>query len=156
MPSFFADSFIITAFAPLLYNLGIIIGIVFLVPRFGLVGLAWGVVLGGIMHLSIQLPALFFSGFRYKASFDYKDPGVVKTIKLMVPRSLGLGAGQLNTIATTAIASTLLPGSIAVFNLANNLSSIFINAVATSVSTASFPAMSMAFLKDDKEEFSSK
>ena len=145
--------FIITAFAPLLYNLGIIIGIVFLVPRFGLVGLAWGVVLGGIMHLSIQLPALFFSGFRYKASFDYKDPGVVKTIKLMVPRSLGLGAGQLNTIATTAIASTLLPGSIAVFNLANNLSSIFINAVATSVSTASFPAMSMAFLKDDKEEF---
>ena len=143
--------FLITAFAPLLYNLGIIIGIFFFVPRFGLPGLAWGVVLGGVLHLLVQLPALFFSGFKYKASFNYKDPGVVKTIKLMAPRSLGLGAGQLNTIATTAIASTLISGSIAVFNLANNLSSIFINAVATSVSTASFPAMSMAFIKEEGE-----
>ena len=145
--------FFVTALAPLLYNLGIIIGILFFVPRFGLEGLAWGVVLGGIMHLLIQIPAFLFSGFRYKASFDYKDPGVVKTIKLMVPRSLGLGAGQLNTIATTAIASTLMAGSIAVFNLANNLSSILVNAVAVSVSTASFPSMSMAFLKEENEEF---
>jgi len=147
------NRFLVTAVAPLLYNLGIIIGIIFFVPRFGLQGLAWGVVLGGVLHLLIQLPAFFFSGFRYKASFNYKDPGVVKTIKLMVPRSLGLGAGQLNTIATTAIASTLMAGSIAVFNLANNLSSILVNAVAVSVSTASFPSMSMAFLRDESEEF---
>ena len=140
--------FLATALAPVLYNVGIIFGIFFLVPKFGLPGLAWGVVLGGILHLSIQLPALFFSGFKYKPSFKYKDPGVVKTIKLMVPRSLGLGAGQLNKIATTAIASTLMSGSIAVFSLANNLSSILVAAVAASVSTASFPAMSLAFLKD--------
>ena len=145
--------FLVTALAPLLYNLGIIIGILFFVPEFGLEGLAWGVVLGGILHLLIQLPVFFFSGFRYKANFNYKDPGVIKTIKLMVPRSLGLGAGQLNTIATTAIASTLMAGSIAVFNLANNLSSILVTAVAVSVSTASFPSMSMAFLRDEKEEF---
>ena len=145
--------FLITAMAPLLYNLGIIIGILFFVPKFGLAGLAWGVVLGGILHLLVQLPAFFFSGFRYRFSFNYKNPGVVKTIKLMVPRSLGLGAGQLNTIATTAIASTLMAGSIAVFNLANNLSSILVSAVAVSVSTASFPSMSMAFLRDDREEF---
>ncbi|MEI7424642.1 MAG: murein biosynthesis integral membrane protein MurJ [Candidatus Staskawiczbacteria bacterium] len=147
------NRFLVTAMAPLLYNLGIIVGILFFVPKFGLVGLAWGVVLGGILHLLVQLPAFIFSGFKYKASFDYKDPGVVKTMKMMVPRSLGLGAGQLNTIATTAIASTLMSGSIAVFNLANNLSSILVNAVAVSVSTASFPSMSMAFLKDENEEF---
>jgi putative peptidoglycan lipid II flippase len=145
--------FVVTAIAPLLYNLGIIIGILFFVPKFGLAGLAWGVVLGGVMHLLVQIPAFIFSGFRYKASFDYKDPGVSKTIKLMVPRSLGLGAGQLNTIATTAIASTLMAGSIAVFNFANNLSSILVNAVAVSVSTASFPSMAMAFLKDEGDEF---
>ena len=145
--------FLVTALAPLLYNFGIIIGILFFVPKFGLQGLAWGVVFGGILHLAIQLPAFFFSGFRYKTNFNYKDPGVAKTIKLMVPRSLGLGASQLNTIATTAIASTLMAGSIAVFNLANNLSSILVTAVAVSVSTASFPSMSMAFLKDDGDEF---
>lgn len=145
--------FLVTALAPLLYNLGIIIGILFFVPKFGVVGLAWGVVLGGVLHLLVQLPAFFLSGFKYKASFNYKDPGIIKTVNMMVPRSFGLGAGQLNTIATTAIASTLMSGSIAVFNLANNLSSILVSAVAVSVSTASFPAMSMAFLKDENEEF---
>lgn len=147
------NRFLVTALAPLFYNIGIIIGIVFFVPYFGLPGLAWGVVLGGALHLAIQLPAFFHSGFKYRPDFNFRDPGVLKTIKLMVPRSLGLGAGQLNTIATTAIASTLMAGSIAVFNLANNLSSILVNAVAVSVATASFPSMSMAFLKEDNEEF---
>jgi putative peptidoglycan lipid II flippase len=148
--------FFVTALAPLLYNLGIIIGIVFFVPRFGVQGLAWGVVLGGVFHILIQLPALFFSGFKYKLSFNIKDPGVLKTMKMMLPRSLGLGASQLNTIAITAIASTLMAGSIAVFNLANNLSSIMLNAIAVSVTTAAFPAMSMAFLREDGEEFLKK
>ncbi|MFA6189905.1 MAG: murein biosynthesis integral membrane protein MurJ [Candidatus Staskawiczbacteria bacterium] len=148
--------FLVTALAPLLYNIGIIIGIVFFVPEMGLQGLAWGVVLGGFLHLFIQLPSLFFSGFRYKPDFNYKNPGVIKTIKLMAPRSLGLGAGQLNKVATTAIASTLMSGSIAVFNLANNLSSMLVNAVAASISTASFPAMSMAYLKEEKTEFLQK
>ncbi|MDP3882681.1 MAG: murein biosynthesis integral membrane protein MurJ [Candidatus Staskawiczbacteria bacterium] len=145
--------FLVTALAPILYNLGIITGILFFVPKFGLAGLAWGVVLGGILHLAIQLPSFFFSGFRYRPDFNFKDPGVLKTIKLMVPRSLGLGAGQLNTIAITAIASTLAAGSITVFNLANNLSSILVNAVAVSVATASFPSMSMAFLREENDEF---
>ena len=147
------NRFLVTALAPLLYNVGIIIGILFFVPYFGLKGLAFGVVLGGVLHLAIQVPSFFHSGFKYKLNFNFRDPGVVKTIKLMIPRSLGLGAGQLNTIATTAIASTLLAGSIAVFNLANNLSSILVSAVAVSVSTASFPAMSMAFIKEDHEDF---
>ncbi len=148
--------FLVTAIAPLLYNLGIIIGIVFFVPKMGLQGLAWGVVLGGMMHLLIQLPSFFFSGFKYRFDFNFTAPGVVKTIKLMIPRSLGLGAGQLNTIATTAIASTLMAGSITVFNLANNLSSILVNAIAVSISTAAFPSMSVAFLKAENGEFMRK
>ena len=148
--------FLVTAIAPLLYNLGIIIGIIFFVPIFGLRGLAYGVVFGGILHLLIQLPSFIHSGFKYRPDFNFRDPEVLKTIKLMIPRSLGLGAGQLNTIATTAIASTLLSGSIAVFNLANNLSSILVNAVAVSVSTAAFPAMSMAFIKNDHDDFLKK
>jgi len=75
--------FLITALSPLLYNLGIIIGILFFVPAWGLAGLAWGVVLGGVLHLSVQLPALFVSGFKYRLSFNLKDPGILKKIKLM-------------------------------------------------------------------------
>lgn len=145
--------FLVTALAPLMYNLGIITGILIFYPYMGLQGLAWGVVFGGALHLLIQLPAFFFSGFRYRPDFDYKHPGVSKTLKLMVPRSLGLGAGQLNRIAITAIASTLMSGSIAIFNLANNLSSIMINAVAVSLSTAAFPSMSMAYLEANEQKF---
>jgi putative peptidoglycan lipid II flippase len=141
--------FLVTALAPVMYNLGIIVGIVFFVPRMGLVGLAWGVVLGGVLHLLIQLPALLSSGFKYEFTFHFRDEAIHKTIAMMVPRSIGLAAGQLNTIATTAIASTLVSGSIAIFNLANNVSSLMVNAVAVSVSTAAFPAMSMAFLQAD-------
>ncbi len=148
--------FLVTALAPIMYNLGIIIGILFFVPKFGLKGLAFGVVFGALLHLFIQIPAFLHSGFKYQLNFNLRHPGVLKTLKLMVPRSLGLGAGQLNTIVITAIASTLASGSIAVFNLANNLSSILVNTVAVSLSTAIFPTMSLAFSKEDKKDFEKK
>src|SRR5581483_5691241 len=148
--------FLVTALAPIMYNLGIIIGILFFVPRIGLTGLAWGVVLGGLLHVLIQIPALLYSGFSYKKVFNLRHSGVVKTFKLMIPRSLGLGAGQLNVIATTAIASTLATGSVAVFNLANNLSSMLVNAIAVSLSTAIFPAMSLAISQHDTNGFNRK
>ncbi len=148
--------FLVTALAPIMYNAGIIIGIIFLVPRFGLRGLAFGVILGGLLHMLIQIPAFLHSGFRYQPLFNLKDPGVRKTLKLMVPRSLGLGAGQFNTIVVTAMASTLVSGSIAIFNLANTLSSLLVNAVAVSLSTAIFPAMSLAHSSNDKKGFEHK
>ncbi len=154
--------FLVTALAPIMYNLGIIIGILFFVPHLGLPGLAWGVVLGGALHFLIQLPAFFSSGFRYLPAragqniFNLQHPGVKKTLKLMVPRSVGLGAGQFNTIVITALASTLASGSVAVYNLANNLSSILVNAVAVSLSTAVFPTMSVSYSKEDKKDFERK
>ena len=152
--------FLVTALAPVMYNLGIIIGIIFLTPKFGLVGLAWGVVIGGLLHLAIQLPAFFFSGFKFQvSSFKFKSffhPGVKKTLALMVPRSLGLGAGQINMIATTIIASTLVAGSIGIFTLANNLSNMLISMLAVSISTAIFPSLSRVYLEENKTEFSRK
>lgn len=154
--------FLATALAPIMYNIGIIIGILFFTPVLGVVGLAWGVVLGGLLHLTIQLPALFNSGFNVKlaaANWNFsnmKHSGVVQTIKLMAPRSIGLAAGQLNIIVTTAIASTLATGSIAVFNLANNVSSLLNNVIAVSLSTAVFPAMTLAYAKKDYKQLSQK
>jgi len=145
--------FLVTALAPLMYNLGIIFGILFFFPAMGLPGLAWGVVLGGFLHLCVQLPALFVSGFQYKNVHFLAHPGIPRVIKLMIPRSVGLGAGQINLIIITAIASTLISGSVAVFNLANNLSYLLIGLVAISFSTAVFPSLSLAFSKNAKEEF---
>jgi len=152
----FFHRFLATALAPIMYNVGIIIGILFLYPLFGLKGLAWGVVLGGIFHLLIQIPAFLACKPQYHFGFNYQHPGIVKTLKLMIPRSIGLGAYQINRWIITAIASTLSGGSIAVFNLANNLSSFLMNAIAFSLSTALFPTLSLAFLQADEKRLVEK
>lgn len=148
--------FFATALAPVMYNIGIISGILFFVPKIGISGLAWGVVFGGFLHLLIQLPALFYSGFQYKRISFLTHSGIPKTIRLMAPRSLGLAAAQINLIVITAIASTLISGSIAIFNLANNLSYLLIGLVAIPFSTAVFPSLSLDFSRGAKEKFLEK
>lgn len=148
--------FLVTALAPVMYNLGIIFGILFFVPKIGISGLAWGVVFGGILHFAIQLPVFFTSGFRYQKILTFTNPGVLKVIKLTIPRSLGLAAGQINLIVVTAIASTLISGSIAIFNLANNLISILTGLIAVPLSTAIFPVLSLKFFEKDKSGFLEK
>lgn len=145
--------FLVTAIAPLLYNLGIIIGALFFSPKIGIAGVAWGVVLGAFLHLSIQLPSFFASGFKLRKVIDFRQQGFREVIKLMAPRSLGLAAAQINLIVITALASSLIYGAIAVFNLASNLAGAFINLISISVATAIFPLLSLAFAEDKKEIF---
>jgi len=145
--------FFVTALAPILYNLGIIFGILVFVPLLGLQGLAWGVALGAFLHLLIQLPVFFVLGFKPIGKLDIFHPGVKKVFKLMAPRSLGLAANQINLIVITAIGSTLAAGSIAVFNLANNLSRSFLILLAVPFSTAAFPALSTSFSNGKIEQF---
>ena len=145
--------FLITSLSPIMYNLGIIFGILFFVPRFGLQGLAWGVVLGGFLHLLIQIPVLFKIGFKIEKIIDFKQPGPREVVKLTIPRSIGLAATQINLIVITAIASTLASGSIAVFNLAESLSRPLFTFIAVSYSTAAFPVLGLAFSKKDNEKF---
>jgi len=145
--------FIATALAPIFYNFGIIFGILYFAPKFGIKGLAFGVVLGGFMHLLIQLPAFIVSGFKLKPLFNISDAGFLKVIKLMVPRSLGLAASQINLTVITAIASTLSSGSIAIFNLANNLASLLVGLTVIPFSTAAFPKLSMAYANKENDRF---
>jgi len=146
--------FLIASLTPIVYNLGIIFGILFFVPLIGLAGLAWGVVFGGILYVLIQLPALFKVGFRLQKIFDFQDRGFKEVVKLTIPRSIGLAATQINLIVITVIASTLVSGSIAIFNLAENLSRPLFTFIAVSFSTAAFPSLSLAFSKGNKEKFS--
>ena len=90
--------FLAPAVAPLLYNLGIIFGAVVLAERWGLHGLAWGVVLGSIGHLLVQLPALRSVGMRWRPSFEVASEGVREVLRLMGPRVLGLAAAQVNLV----------------------------------------------------------
>ncbi len=147
------DKFMAYGLAPILYNLGIIFGIVFLVPIFGVYGLALGVVFGALLYLLIQIPAAWCSGFRYKAIFDFKDSGLKKILKLMAPRILGTSAYQVNLTVITAIASTLTAGSIAIFNFSNNLQYVPVGLIGIPFAVSSFSILSRAWATGQKEKF---
>jgi len=147
------DRFLIYSLAPILYNLGIIFGILFLYPVFGLLGLVYGVLLGASLHLLIQLPAAVSCGFKYRPIFDLASPGLRRIFKLMVPRIVGSAGYHINLIVITAIASTLTAGSIAVFTFANNLQHFPIGIIGASFAIASFPTLSRAWVNGTKEKF---
>ncbi len=145
--------FTIFALAPLMYNLGIIFGIVFLVNIYGEVGLAYGVVLGAGLHLLVQWPAAIKAGFRWRGIWAIKNKAVKQIGKLMVPRTIGLAGTQFSQVITTVIASGLISGSLAIFNLAANLSSVPISIFAVSLAIASFPVLSENYIKKDRAGF---
>lgn len=139
-------NFVAYAFAPVLYNLGIILGVIVLVPQMGAIGLAYGVVLGAILHLFIQVPGVIKLGWRYQLHLDFRHPAIRRMLILMVPRTMGLAVSQLGLLINTVIASTLAMGSIAVFNLADNLYSLPISLFGISFAVAAFPTLSEKYI----------
>jgi len=145
--------FLIFSLAPIMYNLGIIIGALLLVPIFGLKGLAFGVVVGAFLHLLIQIPVVVSLGFKYSFIFDKREKNFLKILKMTGPRILGLAAGQLNLLVITFFASLLPVGSLAIFNFANNLQSLPLGLFGVSFAVAAFPALSKSFNEKKSDDF---
>jgi putative peptidoglycan lipid II flippase len=134
--------FLVYSFAPIFYNLGIIAGALWFSKWWGLSGLAWGVVLGAFLHMLIQVPAVYGLGFRYSPKVDFYDKATRRIGRMMIPRTMSLAITQIDLLVTTIIASGLMSGSLAVFNLANNLQSFPVGIFGISFAIAAFPVMS--------------
>lgn len=148
--------FLAYAAAPVLYNAGIIVGVLLFVPALGLHGLAWGVVLGALLHIGVQLPALRRTGFRFQPTFAFRrQEGFVAVSKLFLPRLVSLLAGQAGALVVTIIGSQLLTGSIAAYVLAENLQSVPIGLVGISMAVAVFPFLAAAAARQDAADFTS-
>jgi putative peptidoglycan lipid II flippase len=145
--------FLIYSLAPIFYNIGIIIGAVYLYPILGVSGLAWGVVFGAFLHMIIQYPAVKISGYKFILSFDWKDSHLRKVAKLMIPRTMSLAVAQINLLVITILASTLVSGSLSIFNFANNLQSFPIGIFAVPFVLAIFPTLSHFSAKKDNAQF---
>ncbi|MEK7610704.1 MAG: murein biosynthesis integral membrane protein MurJ [Patescibacteria group bacterium] len=148
-----AQRFTLYALSPLVYNLGIIAGIIFLVPRWGLAGLALGVALGALLHLVVQWPNLHHHGLRPRWVWPIAWREALEVARLSLPRTLGLAAHQLAFLVLTALASRLAVGSIAIFSLAYNLQSVPLGLVAMSYAVAAFPSLTAARVKQDWDAF---
>ena len=147
------NRFFIYSLAPILYNLGIIFGILVLSPRFGIFGVGLGVIFGAFLHMLIQIPSAISCGFNYKFLFNFKYPALKRIFNLMMPRVFGVAAQQINLIVIVAIASTITAGSIAIFNFSNNLQGLAAGMVGVSFAVAIFPVLSRTFAQNQKEEF---
>ncbi len=145
--------FFVYALSPVLYNLGIILGIVFFYPFYGIGGLAGGVVLGAFLHLSIQIPAVIATGLFpvFTSQINFRE--IWKVAMISLPRTLALGAGNLATLFLVSLGSLVGAGSIAIFTLSWNLQSVPLAIVGASYSLAAFPTLVRAFGIPDKSEF---
>jgi putative peptidoglycan lipid II flippase len=131
--------FLLPAVAPILYNLAIIGGALFLASSLGVMGLAVGVVVGAGLHLLVQVPALIHFGARYTPGVAIRDPGVQEVARLMGPRVLGLAVVQLNFLVNTNLASRLSEGAVSALNFAWLLMLLPQGVFAQAVATAAFP-----------------
>ncbi len=145
--------FMAYSLTPLLYNLGIIFGALFLSKPFGIYGVALGVILGATLHLMVQLPSVIYLGYRFKFYLNLYHEGLSKISKLMVPRTIGLAAQQINLLVNTFIGSLLKSGSIAVLNFANNIQTLPTVVFGLSFATTIFPNLAEKAALEKKEDF---
>lgn len=130
--------FLIPAVSPILYNIGIIIGIVALGPRLGIYGPAIGVVIGALLHLGAQLPLASRLGFRYTPSLK-PHPGASEMWRLMLPRILTLSLVQIETTIIITFSSWLSSGTITIISIAQQLASLPVRLIGIPIGQASLP-----------------
>ncbi|MSQ31011.1 MAG: murein biosynthesis integral membrane protein MurJ [Dehalococcoidia bacterium] len=133
--------FLAPALAPLIYNLSIIVAATLFETRFGVAGLAWGVVIGSAGHLVVQLPALWSVGMRWTPSLDVFGEGVRDVLALMGPRVIGLAAVQVNLLAAIFFASFVSDEAISALNYAFLMMMLPVGVIGMAISTAVFPTL---------------
>ncbi len=145
--------FLLYAIAPLMYNIGIIASLFVLYPALGSVGLAWGVVLGALLHTATLLPFVFqeyvFRGF----SLRVRIADIFNTIRVSLPRTLALSMQQILLLFLVTLGTTLTAGTVSIFSFAINLEAVPLAIIGASYSVAAFPVLSRAFAGGDHEAF---
>src|SRR3989344_1619377 len=145
--------FLVYAISPVVYNVGIIIGIVFLYPLFGLPGLGLGVGLGAFFHFVIQVPFIVSQGMFPRFSFSIKWSSIKTIILISLPRTITVSSNEIAKLFLISFASFFVSGSIAVFNFSMNLQSVPFSIIGVSYSLAAFPTLTRLFSSGNKSEF---
>lgn len=144
--------FLLPALAPAFYNIGIILGALFLAPTMGVYGLAWGVVGGALLHLLIQIPGIIRLRPAIKPAIDFRHPGVSEVFHLMLPRVLGLAIVQINFWVNITLATGMLPGSTAALKRAWMIFMLPQGVIAQSAANAAFPTFAIHSAKGDQDQ----
>ena len=149
--------FFVPALSSAFFNLGSIIGgvsLAILFPRLGwpaIAGMAWGTLIGGLLQLLIQLPALFKVGCTFTPRLNLKDPGLKRILFLMLPATIGLSATQINIFVNTNFASSCAEGSVSWLNYAFRMVQLPIGVFGVAFSIAAMPVLARCAAKKDMD-----
>lgn len=146
--------FFVAALSPVFYNIGIIFGIIALYPFFGISGLAYGVVIGAILHFIIQIPVLLHHKLVPSLTNKISFSEIRSIVLTSIPRTIGLSMSSFSGVILTSIASLLPIGSISIFNLTNNMLNVPVGIIGISYSVASFPTLVKYFQTNEQLKFS--
>src|SRR5687768_760099 len=146
--------FLLPALAPTMYNVGQIFGAIFLVPRFGIHGLVFGVILGAALHLLVQIPALFRYEFKWTPALDLRHSGLIEALKLLAPRLLTMFGIQLIVLARDNIASRLdQVGAVTSLTYGWMIMQVPETLLGTAIATAMLPTLAEFAARADWGEF---
>ncbi|HSE94368.1 MAG TPA: murein biosynthesis integral membrane protein MurJ, partial [Methylomirabilota bacterium] len=136
--------FLFPALSPVALNLGIIAAVFLLVPHLPrpVLGLAVGVLAGGVGQWAIQLPALAARGMLVRPTLDLRHPAVSRVARLMTPVLVGQSASHLNTLVNTMVASFLGGGRVSYLYYADRLMEFPLGVFGVAIATAVLPTLS--------------
>ncbi len=165
--------FLVPASASSFFNVGSIVGglafVALLAPSYlpwrqggaaapretvaALVAMAIGTLVGGVLQLLVQLPALRRVGFRYRLIAGFRDPGVAQVMRLMGPATLGTAAVQINVVVNTYFASELGNGAVSWLSVAFRLMYLPIGMFGVALGTVALPSLARSAARGDLEAF---
>lgn len=143
--------FILPAMAPIALNIGYLIGLFVLVPSMGIYGLAWGTVIGAVLHVLIQVPGLIKYGVFLFPQLVMTIPGVTEIMRLMIPRIITLGTVQAADLFIIRITSSLSSGATSGYFYAYYLQQLPETLFGTAIAVVLFPTMAERFNAGDIE-----
>lgn len=150
------NRFWVPAFTPVLLNLSLIGCAIWLSPMMErpIVALAWGVLIAGLFQFLFQLPFLWRVKLFPRPRVAFKDPGVVRVMRLMIPALFGVSVSQINLLLDTLIASFLVSGSISWLYYSDRLMEFPVGVLGVALGTVILPNLSRRHAENSPEGFS--
>lgn len=145
--------FMLYAIGPVIYNIGIIFGLLVLYPHVGLVGLVWGVLIGALGHLCIQVPFVRRTHLAPRLTRTFDISLIGRICRTSVARVLTLSLHQVVLLVLVGFASSMTSGSVSVFQFAFNLQSVPLAIIGVSYSVAAFPLLAQLYAEKRHTEF---
>lgn len=145
--------FVVYSVAPLFYTLTIIVAIPTLYPRYGVVGISWGVVIGALLSFIVQSYTLYESRTKLSLSM-FRWSHVVEHMRIAIPRSLSTVVSRIRDLIFAAVATSLGVGVLSIYLFAQKIIDAFVQVVVQSTATATLPLLAHKHAQGEHKDYS--